>query len=182
MLAADKSAATTKLSPLISMTRPSALIFLAFILVPLIEIGLFIEIGGYLGALPTIGLVILTAILGVSLLRLQGFITLNRVRQKLDRGELPAIDLAEGLILLIAAVLLLTPGFFTDLAGFLCLMPSLRRGAAIRLLKVMVIHRRGPPGGGPGDGEIIEGEVVNESEAEHPATQRLKPRAGKNYN
>lgn len=163
------------------MIRPSALLFLAFILVPLIEIGLFIEIGGYLGALPTIGLVVLTAVLGVSLLRLQGFVTLSRVRQKLDRGELPAIDLAEGLILLIAAVLLLTPGFFTDLIGFLCLVPALRRPAAIYILKFLVIHRNRPPPG-PGHGEIIEGEVVTERESGQADTRRLKPRDGQNYN
>ncbi len=163
------------------MIRPSALVFLAFILVPLIEIGLFIEIGGYLGALPTIGLVILTAVLGVSLLRLQGFVTLGRVRQKLDRGELPAMDLAEGLILLIAAVLLLTPGFFTDLIGFLCLVPALRRPVAIYILKFLVIHRNRPPRG-PGHGEIIEGEVITEHESGQVDKQRLKPRGGQNYN
>lgn len=163
--------------------HPSILLLLVFILVPLLEIGLFIEIGGYLGALPTIGLVILTAVLGVSLLRLQGFITLTRVRQKLDHGELPAIDLAEGLILLIAAVLLLTPGFFTDLIGFLSLVPVLRRRVAIRLLKYLVVHRRQPPpGGGPGEGDIIDGEVVVEPDTDRPGTRRLKRQGHENYN
>jgi UPF0716 protein FxsA len=161
--------------------HPSVVFLLVFILVPLLEIGLFIEIGGYLGALPTIGLVILTAVLGVTLLRLQGFITLTRVRQKLDRGELPALDLAEGLILLIAAVLLLTPGFFTDLIGFLSLVPVLRRRVAIRLLKFLISHRRRPPGSGSGNGDIIEGEVVEPGD-DQSRTRRLKPRDHENYN
>ncbi len=96
------------------------ILFLLFIFVPLIEIYLLIEIGAHIGAMPTIALIIFTAVLGVFLLRLQGLMTLAKVRHSMDQGELPAAALLEGLMLLIAAALLLTPGFFTvlkDLAG-----------------------------------------------------------------
>ena len=111
------------------------LLFILFITVPLIEIYLFIEIGNRLGALPTIGLILFTAILGAIMLRLQGLITLAKIRQALDSGELPAISLVEGLILLIAGALLLTPGFFTDTIGFLCMLPGLRHKLATTLLE-----------------------------------------------
>jgi len=85
---------------------------LLFIFTPLIEIYLLIQIGSEIGALLTIALILFTAGLGVTLLRIQGLITLTKIRQSLDRGELPAATMLEGLMLLIAGVLLLTPGFF----------------------------------------------------------------------
>lgn len=160
--------------------RLSGLLLLAFILVPLLEIGLFIEIGGAIGALSTIALVILTAILGVSLLRLQGLITLARIREKLDQGEIPATDLAEGLILLVAAVLLLTPGFFTDAVGFLSLVPALRRPLALRLLHYLATHHR-RSGGDSRTTVIIDGEVVDVdgTDTGYPG---LKQQNRQNYN
>ena len=139
--------------------RLSGLLLLAFILVPLLEIGLFIEIGSAIGALPTIGLIILTAVIGVGLIRIQGFITLGRIREKLDHDEIPATDLIEGLILLVAAVLLLTPGFFTDALGFLGLVPAIRRPVAVRLLYYLATHHR--DSGSTRTTVIINGEVVD---------------------
>ena len=127
------------------------LVFLLFVTVPLLEIYLLIQIGSRIGALYTVGLVILTAILGVALLRLQGLVTLARVRHSLDQGRIPAVTLVEGLVLLVAGALLLTPGFFTDALGFLCLVPSLRNRLAKALLK-RLIENRPPPGDGPGQG------------------------------
>ena len=88
--------------------------------------------GNLIGAPWTIALVVLTALVGAWLVRLQGLSALNRVRQSAARGELPALELLEGLFLLAAGALLLTPGFFTDIVGFACLTPPLRR-SLIRL-------------------------------------------------
>lgn len=163
--------------------RLSGLLLLIFIIVPLVEIGLFIQIGGLIGALPTIGLIILTAVIGVSLIRLQGLTTLARIREKLNRDEIPATDLAEGLMLLVAAILLLTPGFFTDAIGFLILIPPIRRPLALRLLHYLASHHR------QGRGRttvIINGEVVDTGNSYHDDGTSghlgLKHRDRENYN
>lgn len=101
-------------------------ILLLFIIVPLIEIALFIQVGGAVGVLPTVALVVFTAVLGVGLLRWQGVGTLNRARSRMQAGEMPAREMVEGMMLLVAAVLLLTPGFFTDAVGFTLLIPASR--------------------------------------------------------
>ena len=103
------------------------ILLLLFLLVPLLEIYLLIKVGGIIGAIPTISLVVFTAVLGALLLRFQGFSILQRVRLTLARGEIPAIEMLEGVVLLVSGAMLLTPGFFTDTLGFLCLIPSLRR-------------------------------------------------------
>ena len=108
------------------------IIFLIFLAVPLTEIFLLIKVGNVIGASWTITLVVLTALVGAWLVRLQGLSALNRVRQSAVRGELPALELLEGLFLLAAGALLLTPGFFTDFVGFACLTPPLRQ-SLIRL-------------------------------------------------
>ena len=101
-----------------------------FITIPLVEIAILIKIGKIIGASYTIALVIGTAFLGVSLLRIQGISTLAKVQSNVNKGQLPATELIEGLILLISGVLLLTPGFFTDTLGFLMLVPMLRQRLA----------------------------------------------------
>ena len=103
------------------------IILLLLIVVPVFEIYLFIKVGSAIGALPTIFLIILTAVVGAILLRAQSFATLARVRQQLENGEIPAVELLEGVVLLVSAAFLLTPGFFTDAVGFLCLVPGVRR-------------------------------------------------------
>ena len=112
------------------------LLVLLFICIPLIEIYLLIQIGAQIGALPTLGLIVLTALIGAFLLRIQGLATLAKIRQSMDQGELPAGSLIEGLILLIAGVLLLTPGFFTDALGFVCLIPQARQW----LVRILIQH------------------------------------------
>ncbi len=102
-------------------------IFLALIGVPLIEIAVFIEIGGRIGLWSTLLLIVVTALVGAALLRQQGLATLSRARATLDRGELPVQELLDGVCLLVAGALLLTPGFVTDLAGTLLLVPVVRR-------------------------------------------------------
>lgn len=99
---------------------------LLFVLTPIIEMWILIKVGGIIGALPTIGLVLLTAVIGLALLKQQGFATLLRARQKMAEGQVPAKEMVEGIFLAAGGVLLLTPGFVTDTLGFFCLLPGLR--------------------------------------------------------
>ncbi|ENM3737613.1 membrane protein FxsA [Vibrio cholerae] len=114
------------------------LLFL-FIAVPVIEIALFIQVGGVLGVWPTIALVLLTAIVGASLVRNQGLQTLLTVQQRLAQGQLPAQQILEGVMLAVAGVLLLTPGFFTDILGMLVLLPAPRAYLAKQLMSRVVV-------------------------------------------
>ena len=104
-----------------------------FIVVPLVELYLIIEVGGLIGALWTVLLVVLTAVIGVTLLRIQGFNTLNRARQNMEMGTMPAMEMMEGMVLAMGGALLITPGFITDALGFMCLIPATRR-AMIRYI------------------------------------------------
>ncbi len=110
------------------------ILFLLFLCIPLIEIYLLIQVGEVIGALPTIFMVVFTAVLGVALLRWQGLVTLTRMQAAMARGELPAVTMIEGVFLLVAGALLLTPGFFTDAIGFALLIPPLRQSLAQSLL------------------------------------------------
>jgi len=108
--------------------NPLKILIFLFIAVPVIEIYLLIQVGSVIGAFSTILIIIGTAILGATLLRRQGISTLQRVQSTMQRGEIPAIEMMEGLILLFSGALLLTPGFFTDAIGFIALFPPARRG------------------------------------------------------
>lgn len=105
-----------------------------FLLVPLAEIYVLLKVGGVLGALNTIVLVVLTAVVGAALMRAQGFSTVQKVQQLLAVGEIPAIAIVEGAFILVAGALLLTPGFITDFIGFCCLFPALRQTLIRRML------------------------------------------------
>ena len=96
---------------------------------------LLIEVAGYINVWPTIGLVMLTAVIGVALLKRQGVATLSRGMGRLNAGEVPATEMAEGILLAVSGALLITPGFFTDTAGFLLLFPPARMLIARQLLK-----------------------------------------------
>ena len=132
---------------------------LVFFLTPIAEMYLLIEVAGYIDTLPTIGLVMLTAVIGVALLKRQGLATLTRGVGRLNEGQLPAQEMAEGLLLAIAGALLITPGFITDTVGFLLLFPPTRQLIAARLLKNVTVvgaeasfqaHQTRHPGRGPG--------------------------------
>ena len=97
-----------------------------FLLIPALEIFLLIEIGGVIGAAWTILLVILTAVIGVGLLKIQGLATLMRAQGKMQTGQMPAQEMLEGVGLIVAGAFLLTPGFFTDTVGFMLLIPPFR--------------------------------------------------------
>ncbi|GMQ45207.1 FxsA family protein [Vibrio sp. 10N] len=115
------------------------ILLLLFIFVPIIEIGLFIQVGGFLGLWPTIGLVLLTAVVGASLVRSQGLQTLMSVQSKLQQGEMPAQQIVEGVMLAVSGVLLLTPGFMTDAMGMLVLLPAPRAAIAKYLMSKVVV-------------------------------------------
>ncbi|WP_421866182.1 FxsA family protein [Motiliproteus sp.] len=110
-------------------------LFLIFVVVPLIEIVLLINVGQAIGAWYTIGLVLLSAFIGVNMLRLQGLSTLLRARSRMESGEIPAQEMIEGIILAVGGALLVTPGFVTDFIGFCCLIPVTRRGFVKRVKK-----------------------------------------------
>jgi UPF0716 protein FxsA len=106
-----------------------------FILTPLIEIYLFIKVGAQIGALTTVALCVVTAVIGMALLRQQGLSTMRNVQTQMQHGELPAIGMIEGAMLFLAGAMLLTPGFFTDTIGFILLIPPLRKALALWLLE-----------------------------------------------
>ncbi|MGM0451137.1 MAG: FxsA family protein [Pseudomonadota bacterium] len=120
---------------------------IAFIIVPIIEMVVLIEVGGMIGALPTVGLVLLTAVIGAAMLRQQGAATLLRANQRMASGELPAREMAEGLLLAIGGALLLTPGFITDGVGFACLIPQTRRWLSSYVMNRMVFSGGASMGG-----------------------------------
>ncbi len=114
-------------------------LFLIFVLTPIIEIGLFIQVGGILGLWTTLAIVVLTAFIGTTLLRRQGLATLNRLQNSLSEGQNPVDPIAHVALILASGVLLLTPGFFTDGVGFALLLPPVRstliKWGAARLMK-----------------------------------------------
>lgn len=118
-------------------------ILLLFVTMPIIEIAVMLKIGDAIGWFTTLGIVILTAVVGTVMLRQQGLATLNKARQRLDGGEMPAQQLLEGMLLLVGGVLLLTPGFVTDTFGFLCLLPPSRQWLASRIARRSVVSVAG---------------------------------------
>ena len=104
---------------------PLALIPFLLLVVPVLEIGVFIAVGGAIGLWPTLGLVVLTAVIGSVLLRRQGLSTLEAIQRETRAGRVPGRELVSGLMIAIAGVLLLTPGFVTDTLGFLLFVPFL---------------------------------------------------------
>lgn len=127
-------------------------LFLILVLVPIIEIALFIEIGGWIGLWPTLAVVVATALAGTLLLRAQGFAALADLQSRLDTGRDPTGALAHGALILVAGVVLLTPGFFTDAVGFLLLVPPVRAavlraaGRRIRVVQARRAEAEVPPG------------------------------------
>jgi UPF0716 protein FxsA len=114
-------------------------LLLLFVLMPIAEMWLLIIVSSQIGSLSTIGLVLLTAVVGAGLLREQGFATIWKGRQKLQGGELPTTEIAEGIILAVSGALLLTPGFVTDIIGFAGLIPPIRVIVATRIMKNMLM-------------------------------------------
>lgn len=137
-------------------------LLLAFILVPLIEITLFIQVGSLIGLWPTLLIVVITAVIGTAMVRSQGLQTLANLRQSMETGADPSRDLAHGAMILFSGLLLLTPGFFTDAIGFLLMIPSVRDRMFDRMAQHIVtgsVHVERFGGGVRRDkGPIIDGE------------------------
>lgn len=120
-------------------------LLLLFILVPAAELAILIELGSRIGTVPTLGLIAVTGVLGAALARWQGLGVLRSAQEQMRRGELPAGSIADGMMILTAAALLLTPGVLTDAFGFLLLLPQFRTGIkalAIRRLRRAVEENR----------------------------------------
>jgi UPF0716 protein FxsA len=116
------------------------LLIVLFLVVPIVELTLIVAVAGQLGVLPTIGLLLLVSVAGGWLMRREGVGLLNRVRDELGRGELPATGMIDGVLLLVGGALMLTPGFLTDTIGLLLLVPPVR--ALVRAGLVRRFQRR----------------------------------------
>lgn len=128
---------------------------LAFIIVPLLELAVIIQVGQGLGMLPTIGLLLVVSIVGAWLVKFQGLGVMNRIRRQLAAGQMPTDELVNGVLILVAGALMLTPGFITDAVGLSLLFPPsravVRRFLAQRFRASIITG----PGSGP-DGVIID--------------------------
>ena len=158
------------------------ILFLLFLLVPVIEIVLFIEIGGAIGVWTTVAIIFLTAAIGATVARAQGLSTLGELQSRLDAGADPREPMAHGALLLVAGLLLLTPGFMTDAIGFSLLVPAVRAAVIRRLAKHMTVraargqtHARRPgdppePGAARGGGPVVDGdyEVIDDEDPPKP--------------
>jgi UPF0716 protein FxsA len=152
--------------------NPLLIILLLFVGIPLTELYFLIKVGAQIGAFPTIFLTVFTALVGGYTVRHQGFSTLMRVREMVDRGEMPAIEMMEGAVLLVCGVLLLLPGFITDVVGFIFLVPSIRRWLLTAGLQSGGILRPAPPperaDASRHRPEVIEGEFRREKDKGPP--------------
>lgn len=137
---------------------------LLFLIVPIIEVAILVQVGGIIGFWPTLGLVVLTAVVGARLLKSQGRALLMAAQGRLERGELPLSELAQGLLIAVGGALLLTPGFATDAIGFACLMPGTRlaMGRAVQKWLEPRLVRAGPAPHRGRDDSIIDGEFRRE--------------------
>lgn len=143
-------------------------LLIAFIAVPVIEIALFIQVGGFIGLWPTLLIVILTALAGTYLVRSQGRLALSQLQSSFNDLRDPTEPLVHGAMILFSGALLLTPGFFTDAVGFALLVPAVRQAAfkAIRArVKVQGFGTPGPgrrpdPHGPRSGGDVIDGEFI----------------------
>jgi UPF0716 protein FxsA len=118
-------------------------LFLVVLIIPFAEIYLLLQVGSVIGAFPTIFLVVFTAALGAWLLKQQGFATFQRFQENLAQGLIPAYEMIEGPIILLGGLLLLTPGFITDILGFVCLVSPLRKKIAQYVIENRLIQESG---------------------------------------
>jgi len=157
------------------------ILFLLFAILPIIEIALLVKVGGIIGGWNTIAIVIITAFVGSYLVRREGLHTLQTAQDKMQRNELPGNEIVQGLMLVIAGVLLVTPGFVTDILGMLFVLPGTRQHIASQVskhMKTRVVSSAGFAGQGPFDsqqspfteapkdqnGDVIEGQYTDKTE------------------
>ena len=121
-------------------------LFLCFLIIPIVEMLVLLKVGSFIGAFYTVLLVLMTAVIGVSLLKRQGLSAFVRANQKMQAGQMPVAEMGEGLMLAVAGALLLTPGFVTDGIGFLLLTPGVRQYLAAKWLRTMMAKSQGKGG------------------------------------
>ena len=159
------------------------LLVAALVVVPLVEIYVLLQVGQLLGVLPTLVVLVAMSLLGAYLLRREGARTWRAFRTALERGRLPAQEVADGALVIFGGALLLTPGFATDALGLLCVLPP-TRAALRRLLTRLVARRlsagggllgglaaeglRRPPAGRPRRRDVVDGEVLHDRTAPPP--------------
>lgn len=155
-------------------------ILIAFIAIPLIEIALFIEVGDWIGLWPTLAAIVLTALAGTTMLRIQGVATLGRARAEMDRGELPARELFDAFCLGIAGVLLLVPGFFTDAIGLLLFIPIFRTWLRRFLGRNITVHSMSAQGHAAyrhkRDDQTIDADYVDVTNEDDPQQEGSSPK------
>ncbi len=147
---------------------PRILFIILFIGFPLLELYILIEVGTSIGAITTIFVIVFTGVLGGLLLRQQGLRNMSRIRQSMERGEIPALAMFESMFVFAAAILLIVPGFITDAVGFFLLISPLRLWL---IRKIMGLQRfkppgddqQGPPAGGSGK-HVINGEFTRDDD------------------
>ena len=156
---------------------PALIVLIVLIGVPVLELFVLIEVGADIGAWATIGLVILTAVVGLTLVRIQGLSILTRAQRSLADDKMPIREVVDGVFLVIAGAMLLFPGFITDAVGFLLLIPPIRRGLGIFLFSTA--RRSGQfrawavrPGGQSGETDVIDGEYEDVSTKEPQSPER----------
>lgn len=147
-----------------------ALLLVALIVVPLLELYVIVQVGQGIGVLPTVGLLLVVSLLGAYLLRREGRATWRAFREASGRGSVPTREVVDGALVLLGGSLMLTPGFLTDVVGLLCVLPPSRailrglvtRYAGARLLGAVSMRggRRGRRRPGAGDGSVIDGQVL----------------------
>jgi len=153
--------------------NPFSFFLLLLIVIPVVEIYFLIQVGGAIGAFPTVLLIITTAVLGAYLFKQQGMSTFQRVQASLARGEIPATEMIEGAMLLVCGALLLTPGFVTDAVGFACLVPALRHKLAVSILESKIVGNASFQSGqgfqqsntDAGSDDVLEGEFTREDDS-----------------
>lgn len=134
---------------------------LVFLLLPIVELYLLLRVGAVIGAFPTLVLVLFTAVLGSFLVRRAGLATFLRARATMAKGEVPAVELLEAMVLLVSGLLLITPGFVTDSLGFVLLVPAVRRHLISRVLRGVLVT---DPNGRSDQARIIRGEYRREED------------------
>lgn len=161
-------------------------LFILFVVMPIAEITLLIKVGQQIGALYTAGLVVSTAFIGSLMLRQQGLSTLFRAQERMNSGQIPLQEMLEGIFLAVGGALLITPGFITDVFGFLCLIPVTRKGivrlagrhvkvhSAASMHQSHFTHSHGSAGFRPGgQDDPIEGEFQRDENTPDHDTKKI---------
>lgn len=141
---------------------PFSLIPFMLLIIPMLEIATFVVVGGQIGVFPTLGMIVVTAIIGSILLRVQGFGLITKIQSDINGGKMPARELVHGVMIAIAGILLLTPGFVTDTCGFLLFIPPIRDAVwYFAKSRINIVNLRGdnnqrPPQYDNADGTTID--------------------------